>query len=57
MDKPNALPIFKVREYENMYVVRPGYLMTFLNMITSITTRFSELILSKEEEKVSIKDK
>lgn len=56
-NKSNILPVFKVREYENMYVVRPGYLMTFLNMITSLTTRFSELILSKEEEKVSIKDK
>lgn len=56
-NKSNILPVFKVREYENMYVVRPGYLMTFLNMITSLTTRFSELILAKEAEQVSIKDK
>ena len=57
LDKPNVLPIFKVREYENMYVVRPAYLMTFLNMITSLTTRFSELILSKEVEMLELKNK
>lgn len=57
MDKPNASPIFKVREYENMYVVRPAYLMVFLNMITSLTTRFSELVLSKESEKIELKNR
>ncbi len=57
LDKPNILPIFKVREYENMYVVRPAYLMTFLNMIASLTTRFSELILSKEAEELELKSK
>ena len=57
MDKPNVLPIFKVREYENMYVVRPAYLMTFLNMIASLTTRFAELILSKEVEMLELKNK
>ncbi len=57
MDKPNVLPIFKVREYENMYVVRPAYLMVFLNMITSLTTRFATLVLSKEEEKIALKEK
>ena len=56
-NKSNILPIFKVREYENMYVVRPGYLTTFLNMIASLTTRFSTLILDKEAEHVAIKDK
>ncbi len=57
MDKPNTLPIFKVREYGNMYVVRPAYLMVFLNMIVSLTTRFAELILSKEAEKKDLKNK
>lgn len=57
MDKPNILPIFKVREYENMYVVRPAYLMTFLNMIASLTTRFADLLLSKEAEELALKDK
>ena len=57
LDKPNILPIFKVREYENMYVVRPGYLMIFLNMIASLTTRFSDLVLSKEQEMLELKGK
>lgn len=57
LDKPNILPIFKVREYENMYVVRPGYLMVFLNMIASLSTRFSTLLLSKEQETIELKNK
>ena len=57
MDKPNTLPIFKVREYENMYVVRPAYLMVFLNMIASLTTRFADLVLSKEVEMIELKTK
>lgn len=57
MDKPNILPIFKVREFEDMYVVRPGYMMTFLNMIASLTTRFQELILSKEKEMIVLKNR
>ena len=57
LDKPNILPIYKVREYENMYVVRPGYLMVFLNMIASLTTRFSDLLLSKEQEMIELKSK
>ncbi len=57
LDKPNILPIFKVLEYENMYVVRPAYLMVFLNMVASLTTRFSDLLLSKEEEMIEIKGK
>ena len=57
MDKPNVLPIFKVLEYENMYVVRPAYLMVFLNMIASLTTRFADLLLSKEKEAIALKGK
>lgn len=56
-DKPNALPIWKVRGYEDMYVVRPGYMMVFLNMLVSLTTRFQLLTLSKEAEMLEIKDK
>ena len=40
-----------------MYVVRPAYLMVFLNMITSLTTRFAELILSKKQEELQLKSK
>ena len=57
MDKPNVLPIFKVLEYENMYVVRPAYLTVCLNMIASLTTRFADLLLSKEAEAIALKGK
>jgi hypothetical protein len=57
MNKVNDLPIFKVNEYPNMYVVRPQYLMTFLNMITSLTTRFKDLVLAKQKEDLNFKEK
>lgn len=57
MNQANALPIFKVREYDEMYVVRPGYLMTFLHLITSLTMKFKDLITSKEKEDLEIKNK
>lgn len=55
-DKPNDLPMFKVNEYKDMYVVRPGYLMTFLNMITSLTVKFKEMILADKKEKIDLKN-
>lgn len=57
MDKPNVLPIYKVRGYEDMYVVRPAYLMTFLNMVASLTSRFADLVLSKEVKMIELKGK
>ena len=50
MDKPNILPMFKVAGYEDMYVVRPAYLMTFLNMIASLTAKFADIIIDQENE-------
>ena len=57
MDKPNFLPMYKVNEYEDMYVVRPGYLLTFLNMIASLSTKFSNLVLYKEKQLLEYKTK
>lgn len=57
MDKPNDIPIYRVREYPDMYVVRPAYLMTFLHMITSLSTRFGYLLLNKNKEELEVKDK
>lgn len=57
MDKPNFLPMYKVNEYEDMYVVRPGYLVTFLNMIASLSTKFSNLVLYKEKQLLEYKTK
>lgn len=57
MDKSNIIPIFKVNEYENMYVVRPGYLMVFLNMVTSLTKRFADLYLSDKKVSIELMEK
>lgn len=57
MEKTKFTPIYKVPEYEDMYVVRPTYMMAFLNMIASLTTRFAKLILSEKEAYLELKDK
>ncbi len=53
-DRPNALPIYKVREYKDMYVVQPAYMMTFLNMVTSLSMKFKDLLLKNEKEKLEL---
>lgn len=55
LDKPNDIPIYRVYDYEDMYVVRPAYLMTFLNMIASLNTTFAKLTLQKEAEQEKFK--
>lgn len=57
LDKPNIAPIFKVKEYENMYVVRPAYMMTFLNMLASLTIRFRDLILAHDAKSLELQSK
>lgn len=54
LDKPNDLPIYKVLNYEDMYVVRPAYLMVFLNMLVSLTNKYKELLLVAEKEKLDL---
>ena len=56
-DKTNALPIYKVNDYEDMYVVRPAYLMTFINMIVSLTLKYGDLLIKKEKETIDLKEK
>ena len=53
-DNNSYLPIYKVNEYPDMYVVRPSYLMTFLNMIVSLSERFSDLILANKKEQLEL---
>ena len=54
-DKPNMIPMYKVKEYEDMYVVRPAYMMTFLSMLVSLTKRFEDIINSEEATKLELK--
>ncbi len=56
-ESSNDLPIYRVVEYQDMYVVRPQYLMIFLNLLTSLTKRFAELVTQKEIEKMDFKDR
>lgn len=44
----------RVCEYQYMYVVRTAYMMTFLNMIASLSTRFVELIIADNNEKLEL---
>jgi len=53
-DSPNQDVIQRVIGYKDMYVVQPAYMITFLNMITSLTTRFKELLLQAEKEKLDL---
>lgn len=56
-DNPNIVPIYKVNEYPNMYVVRPAYMMVLLNFITSLTATFAKVLMLKEQEDLLLKDK
>ena len=56
-EKANDIPIYKVNEYQDMYVVRPAYMMTFLNIITSLTMRFVKIILDDKNETFELKKK
>ncbi|MCR5349410.1 MAG: DUF2130 domain-containing protein [Acholeplasmatales bacterium] len=53
----NDLPMFKVSEYTDMYVVRPEYMMTFINIISSVTVKFVDLVLAKTKEELNLKNK
>ena len=53
----NDLPMKRVLEYPDMYVVRPEYMMTFINIITSITKRFVDLVLNNAKEELTLKTK
>lgn len=52
----NALLIKKVLEYEKMYIVRPEYFLTVLNIITSFGMKYKELLVQKELERIKFKD-
>ena len=55
-DQENDVPIRKVSGYQNMYVVRPQYFITFLSIIASLTLKFKALYLEKAQEMAKFKD-
>lgn len=55
-DTANDSPIKKVNEYEKMYVVRPQYMITFLSIVYSLSSKYSEIINAKNKEALNLKE-
>ncbi len=55
-NEANDVPIRKVKDYEKMYVVRPQYFITFLNIIASLAEKYQQLLLTKERERIIFKE-
>lgn len=54
-DITNDIPIRRISEYDKMFVVRPQYFMTLLNIITAFGLKYKELLLEKEIERIKFK--
>lgn len=55
-DSANDVPIRKVRDYEDMYLVRPPYFMTFLSIINTLTNQYGAILQQKMVELESFQD-
>lgn len=55
-DAANDSPIKKVQEYENMYVVRPTYFITFITLLKSLTEKYKSFFMQKRKEEITLKD-
>lgn len=55
-DQSNDVPIRKVNGYEKMYMVRPQYFMTFINIIASLSLKFKDLIIDEIKEQETFKE-
>lgn len=53
----NDAPIRKIPEYEKMYMVRPQYFVTFLQLIYSITMKYKDLLEVRIKEEKEFKNK
>lgn len=49
-DALNDAPIRKIPGYENMYMARPAYFMSFICLIKSLAQKYQELLLTKKNE-------
>jgi len=50
-DSVNDTPILKVQDYQNMYMVRPAYFISFLSVIQSISLKYKDLINQINKDK------
>ncbi|NWN45482.1 DUF2130 domain-containing protein [Candidatus Phytoplasma pruni] len=54
-EQENDIPVKKVPEYENMFIIRPAYLVVFLNIITALGRKHKELIMNDFQAKQEFK--
>lgn len=52
----NDVPIKKVLEYDKMFIVRPPYFITLLNIITAFGLKYKEILLAEKAERIKFKD-
>lgn len=55
-DQANDIPIKRVRDYHNMYVVRPQYFITFLTVIESLAKKYQELVLANKLQEIKFEN-
>lgn len=53
----NDAPIKKVIGYENMYVVRPPYFITFLSLVNVLALKYREILLKANKENIEFEEK
>lgn len=53
----NDAPIKKVNDYENMYVVRPPYFITFLSLVNVLAIKYREILLKANKENIEFEEK
>ena len=53
----NDAPIKKVSGYENMYVVRPPYFITFLSLVNVLALKYREILLKANKENIEFEEK
>ena len=56
-ENDEILPIQRIHEYPDMYMVRPAYLTTFLTIITSLTMKFKDIIVADKNNKLLLEEK
>ena len=50
LEQSNDIPIRKVLEYPNMYVVRPRYFIPFLSLIEALGKKYQDIMLADKKE-------
>lgn len=52
----NDLPIRIVKDYNKMFIVRPQYFMTLINIITAFGFKYQDILLAENEKRIEFKD-